>query len=330
MIIRNPSFLLFLLLIPVVFYRIKTRIKPGALHYPTTMLMRPRPTWRSRLAVFVPYLPVLALVLLILALARPQSGRKETLVRREGIDIVIALDVSTSMLAEDFVIDGKRTNRLEIVKQVTREFMAGRPHDRIGMVIFAAQPYVLSPLTWDHNWVESRLQEITAGMIEDGTAIGTALTAALNRLRASSAQSKVVILLTDGVNNAGQISPELAAEAAQALGIKVYTIGAGSEGPVPYPVQDHWGRTVYQTVELDLDEELLQKIAAVTNGAYFRATNTKSLKQIFQEIDRLERSVIEMPQYQEYIELYPWFLLCALLLLLAETILANTVCRRLP
>lgn len=330
MMIRNPGFLFLLLLIPVVIYQLKTGIKPGVIHYPTLILIKQHPTWRSRSTVLVSYLPVLALILLILALSRPQLGRKETLIRREGIDIVLALDVSTSMMAEDFVIDGQRTNRLEIVKQVTREFMAGRPHDRIGMVVFAAQPYVLSPLTWDHSWVESRLLETSAGMIEDGTAIGTALTAALNRLRDSSAQSKVVILLTDGVNNAGRIQPELAAEAAQALGIKVYTIGAGSQGPVPYPVQDRWGRTIYQTVEIDLDEALMQKIAATTNGAYFRATDTKSLKQIFQEIDRMERSVIEMPHYREYIEVYPWLLLGAVLFLLGETILNNTVFRRLP
>ena len=187
-----------------------------------------------------------ALILIILALARPQVGLKESWERKEGIDLILVLDVSTSMLAEDFEVRGGRRNRLEIVKEVTDNFIQNRRHDRLGIVIFGEKPYILSPLTWDKNFTVTRLAQVQAGMVEDGTAIGSALATAINRLRQSEAESKVVILLTDGVNNAGHIHPLTAAEAAQALGITIYTIGAGSKGPVPYPTTDLWGRKVYR------------------------------------------------------------------------------------
>jgi Ca-activated chloride channel family protein len=219
---------------------------------------------------------------------------------------------------------------LEVVKQVTRDFISRRPNDRIGVVVFAGRPYILGPLTWDHNWIKSRINEIKPGDIEDGTAIGTALTNAVKRLRESRAKSKVVILLTDGNNNAGEIAPEAAADAAKELKVTVYTIGAGSQGLVPYPAIDAWGRKHYQMVEINLDEELLQKIAATTGGRYFRATDTESLKTIFERIDRMEKTRVEMAKYSEYKDLYPYFLFGALGMLLLEGILANTICRRLP
>jgi Ca-activated chloride channel homolog len=331
MIFRNPSFLILLVLVPFLIYWATPVLRKGAVRYSTTDFCREAsPTWKVRWYGSLPWLQVIALVLVIVALARPQIGLKESLVRREGVDIVLTLDVSTSMLAEDFQILGRRQNRLEVVKDVTKDFIAKRPNDRVGIVIFAGRPYILSPLTWDHDWSESRLGEVKAGMVEDGTAIGSALTTAINRLRESKAKSKVVILLTDGMNNAGTIMPEMAAEAAKAMGVTVYTIGAGSKGLVPYPVTDSFGRKGYQRVQIDLDEELLGKIAQTTNGRYFRATDTESLKEIFSRIDKMEKTAIEMHQYQDYQETYPYLLGLALLFFLAELVLSNTIFRRLP
>ncbi len=332
MIFASP---LFLLLTPVIIfiflYTKKKERKKGAVRYPSLTILKKAPvSLRVRLAQQLPWLRLLCLLLLLFALARPQYGLKETIVRQEGIDIVLVLDVSTSMLAEDFIIRGSRKNRLEIVKEVTTDFIAKRPHDRIGLIIFARQPYILSPLTWDHDFCIARLREIEAGMIEDGTAIGSALATAVNRLRTSTAESKVVILLTDGVNNAGVIHPLTAGEAAAALEITVFTIGAGSDQPVPYPVVDPWGRKTYQYVEIGLDEELLRQVAEKTGGQYFHANDTDSLVKIFQQIDKMTTTPLQMPLYREYRELYPYFLLAALFLLGLEIILKNTICRRLP
>jgi Ca-activated chloride channel family protein len=329
MILRSPYYLLLLiLLLPLVWVVANKKRATSTIRYPTTShLQGIKPTWRVKYAPYLPWLPVGAALLLIIALARPQIGMKQMIIRQEGIDIILALDVSTSMLAEDFA---KGQNRLDIVKKVTQEFIAKRPNDRIGMVVFAGRPYILSPLTWDHQWCEQRLTETKTGMIEDGTAIGSALATAVNRLRDSQAKSKVIILLTDGSNNAGSIPPQTAAEAAHALGITIHTIGAGSQGLVPYPVTDEFGHKHYQQVQIDLDENLLKKIAGTTRGQYFRATDSRSLQQIFHRIDRMQKNVIKMPKYLDYKELYPYFLLGAIGLLLAETVLANTVLRRLP
>ncbi|HEY8343572.1 MAG TPA: VWA domain-containing protein [Bacillota bacterium] len=287
-------------------------------------------SWRIRLLPLLPWLQVFALILIILALARPQVGLKESWERKEGIDLILVLDVSTSMLAEDFEVRGGRRNRLEIVKEVTGNFIRNRRHDRLGIVIFGEKPYILSPLTWDKNFTTTRLAQVQAGMVEDGTAIGSALATAINRLRQSEAESKVVILLTDGVNNAGRIHPLTAAEAAQALGITIYTIGAGSKGPVPYPTTDLWGRKVYRNVRIDLDEALLQKIAELTGGRYFPATDTVSLRETFAQIDQMNKTEIQMRHYHEYKDLYPVLLICALTLLLLEEVFRRTVLRRLP
>ncbi|NLY74476.1 MAG: VWA domain-containing protein [Firmicutes bacterium] len=328
---ENPLWLILLIIIPAMIYRLKSGAFQGAIRYSATAaLSGVQPTWRTRWFRLLPWLTIGAVFLMALALARPRIGLGKSLIRKEGIDIILTLDVSTSMLAEDFKSGGKRINRLEIVKQVTREFIAKRPNDRIGVVVFAGRPYILAPLTWDHDWINNRINELKIGDIEDGTAIGTALTNAVKRLHESEAESKVVILLTDGNNNAGEISPETAAQAAKELGVTVYTIGAGSRGLVPYPVIDAWGQKRYQMVEINLDEELLQKIADTTGGRYFRATDTESLKTIFQRIDRMEKTEVEMAKYSEYRDLYPYFLMAALGLLLLEAVLANTVCRRLP
>jgi Ca-activated chloride channel family protein len=316
---------------PVLLYFLKRRVQPGALFYSdTTACSQVAPTWKVRGLAALPWLVAIALMILILGLARPQLGLKQSQVRREGIDIVLAIDTSTSMLAEDFRGGGSLTNRMEVVKKVAGDFIQRRPNDRTGIVIFAGKPYILAPISWDHDWSTSRLKEVKAGMIEDGTAIGSGLAAAVNRLRDSKAKSKVIILLTDGMNNAGQITPEAAAEAAKSMGVIVYTIGAGSKGNVPYPVVDQYGNKSYQLMKVDLDEALLQKIATTTGGRYFRATDAQSLNLIFNRIDKLAKTLMEMPHYQEYLDLYPYFLVTGLILLLIETILANTILRRLP
>jgi Ca-activated chloride channel family protein len=328
MVLQNPYYLLLLLFTPLAWVFLIKRRPVRAIRYSATChLENIKPTWRVRYFPYLPWLTLGAAVLVIIALARPQIGLKQFLVRQEGVDLILTLDVSTSMLAEDFA---RGQNRLDIVKKVTKKFVAKRPNDRIGMVIFAGRPYLLSPLTWDHDWCSQRLAEIKTGIIEDGTAIGPALTTAVNRLRESEAKSRVIILLTDGSNNAGGIQPRTAAAAAKALGITIYTIGAGSHGLVPYPVVDQYGNKHYQNVRIDLDENLLQDIAQTTKGQYFRATDTPSLQKIFRRIDRMQKTVIEMPKYLDYKELYPYFLLAALLLLLAEALLTNTVLRRLP
>lgn len=313
MIFRDP--LLLLLLIPLAFlvYFNRRWNQPGAIRYSDTSVCAGMESgWKSHGMKYLPWLAVTALALVTIALARPQVGLKEFQIRKEGIDIILTLDASGSMTGQDFVIAGTRTSRYAVVKKVAQDFIAKRPNDRIGIVIFAGHPYILAPLTWDHGWIESRLEESEAGAIDNSTAIGSALATSLNRLKESQAKSKVIILLTDGENNAGSIMPEAAAQAAKALKIKVYTIGAGSEQYA------------------QLDEGSLQKIASITGGKYFRATDTQSLTAIFAQINKLQKSVIEMPHYREYLDLYPYFLLVALLLFITEAVLANTVLRRLP
>jgi Ca-activated chloride channel family protein len=273
---------------------------------------------------------VAVLVLVVLGLMRMRSPVEGTEIRTEGVDIVLAVDCSGSMLAEDFTIGGKRYNRLAAVKDVVKEFVRGRHRDRIGMIAFAGRAYTVCPPTLDYSWLLEQAQRVRIGMIEDGTAVGSALTAALARLKDSEAASKIVILLTDGRSNAGSVDPETAAAAAKALGVKVYTIGAGTKGLAPYPVKDFFGNTVYQQVPGDLDEESLNSIAETTGGRYYRATDTGSLRAIYAEIDRLETTPITEKGYNEYRELFPLFVVPALLLLILEAVLANTVFTKLP
>jgi len=213
---------------------------------------------------------------------------------------------------------------------VVKEFVAARPEDRIGLVLFSARPYTQCPLTLDHGWLLQNLDRAKVGMIEDGTAIGSGLATAVNRLRASTTKSKFVVLLTDGQQNAGRITPETAAEAAATLGIKVYTVGAGTRGLAPFPMQDMFGNRVYRPVQVDIDEKTLEKVAEATHGRYFRATDTKSLRDIYAEIDRAEKTPFEAPQFIDYRELYPWLVWPALALVLAEVALGETLLRKLP
>ena len=331
MIIRDPFLLLLVLLIPLLIYFYLRGKNRGSIKFSTLENAKGSPkSWALWARHGLIALRCLAIFLLVVALARPQSGKEETKVASEGIDIVMAIDVSGSMLAEDFQVNGRRRNRLFVVKDVVNDFIAKRPNDRIGIVVFAGRPYTHSPLTLDHGWLLGNLDRIEIGMLEDGTAVGSALATALNRLRESEAKSKIVVLLTDGINNAGKVEPETAAEAAKALGIKVYTIGAGTKGEVPYPTTNMFGRKVYRLVRIEIDEDSLRGVAGKTGGKYFRATDTNSLRQVYEEIDRLEKTEIETLRYLDYRDLYPQLLIVALILILIELILANTRLRTVP
>lgn len=328
----HPWLLLLLLALPLVALFEGGRGAAPAVLYsslrPIMALGKPR---RSRFGGLLMSLLLLALAFLIVALARPQLGRTYSQVQASGIDIMLALDVSGSMIAEDFTIGGERASRLDVVKQVTQKFIDARPNDRIGMVAFAARPYLVSPLTLDHGWLLQNLERVKLGLVEDGTAIGSAIASCTNRLiERKDSKSRIVVLLTDGDNNAGKISPLTAAEAARAMGVKVYTIGAGTRGYAPIPVRDIFGRKVYQNVKVDVDEDTLKKIADGTNAKFYRATDTKSLTQIYDQIDQLEKSTVEMKQFTQYRDLFPWLLGAGLSLLALQAVLAQTVGSRLP
>ena len=247
-----------------------------------------------------------------------------------GFEIVIAIDVSGSMRALDFELDGKQVDRLTAVRSVVMDFVEARQGDRIGLLAFAGRPYLVSPLTLDHDWLLQNLERLQIGLVEDGTAIGSALAAGTNRLRDREAKSRIVILLTDGVNNAGKISPLMAAEAARALGLKAYTILAGTGGEVPIPVTDRFGRQRVVTARVDVDEGTLAEVAKLTGGRFFRATDTDSLAQIYEEIDAMEKTTAKLEKFERYRELYPWLVLAALGLLALELLLSETRLRRLP
>jgi len=328
----NPQLLFLLLLVPLLAAIRSARGAAPAVVYSSLSALRGlgRPR-RSKMGGATFGLLLLSFIVLILALARPQQGRTLTHVEASGIDIMLAIDVSRSMLAEDFTIGRERANRLEAVKQVTEKFIQARPNDRIGIVAFAGQPYLVSPLTLDHDWLLQNLERIRIGLVEDGTAIGSAIASTANRLRDRESKSRIVVLLTDGDNNAGQVSPATAAEAAKALGIKVYAIGAGTRGYAPIPVHNPLtGLTGYQNVKVEVDEETLKQIAKITEAQFYRATDSKSLTQIFEEIDKLEKSTMQLSEYKEVNELFPWFVGIGGALLGLHVLLAQTAWRRLP
>ena len=328
---NDPWFLLLLPLAAALMIYAGMRESAPSVIFPSNKLYSGlRPTLKVRLSRSIILVRIAAISLIVLALCRPQSVIEETKIETEGIDIVLAVDTSTSMLAEDFTLGRKRENRLEVVKDVVKDFISGRHSDRIGIVAFASKAYTVSPLTLDYDWLMNNLERVKIGIIEDGTAIGSGLSASLNRLKDTAAKSKVIILLTDGRNNAGRISPLTAAEAANSLNIKVYTIGAGTKGPAPYPAQDIFGNKVYRSVKIDIDDETLKKIAQKTGAEYFRATDTESLKDIYRQIDELEKTKIEETGYREYKELFHYFLLPGLALLIIEIILSSTILRRVP
>jgi Ca-activated chloride channel family protein len=275
-------------------------------------------------------LPIVAAALMVVGLARPQRTHSRTEVTANGIDIVLGLDVSGSMQALDFTVDNYRVNRIAVVKSVVSKFIDERPNDRIGLIAFAAAPYIVSPLTLDHDWLLQNLERINVGIGDDGTAIGSAIAAAVNHLRTTAAKSKVVILLTDGVNNSGKISPLAAAEAARALGVKVYTIGVGVRGKAPIPVRDEAGRVHVIMANVDVDEKTLQAVANETGGQFYRATDTNSLQKIYEQINRYETSAQTIQKFEHVEELYRWPLLPSLGFLGLGVLLQQTRFRRLP
>ncbi|MEI8235413.1 MAG: VWA domain-containing protein [Verrucomicrobiota bacterium] len=329
----QPWWLLLLLLIPVLaFLKGRRGGAPTIVFSSTEPLRSLGARVQSRAGQFLTGLLFLALALLIVALARPQKGTTLSRVEASGVDILLALDVSGSMQAEDFTIGNRPASRISVVKKVTEEFIEQRPNDRIGILAFAGRPYLVSPLTLDHQWLLQNMDRVKIGLVEDGTAIGSAIAMAANRLRGDkTAKSRVLILLTDGDNNAGRISPATAAEAARAIGARIYTIGAGSDGIARMPTgqRDLFGRMTYQQVE-PLNAEGLKEIAQIGNGQFFRATDTRSLEEIYEQIDKLEKSTFEAKQYRQYHDLFPWFLGAGALLLLVQTVLGQTVWRRLP
>ncbi len=329
--LAEPYWLLLLLLLPL-FAWLKGRLgRESAFLYSSVQLVKGiTGISRSRIGQILLRFRWIVLALCIIALARPQLGEGQATVRASGIDIVVALDLSGSMASEDFKLNGEQVNRLTIAKDVLQKFVRKRVNDRIGVVAFAGRPYVAGPLTLDHEFLSENIERLNLNTIEDGTAIGSALTAALNRLRDLSSKSRIVILMTDGQNNAGQVPPLTAADAAQTLGVKVYTIGVGTRGTAPYPQIDPFGRKVYVQVPVDIDEETLTKIAEKTGGRYYRADSSDTLRGIYADIDRLEKSEAEVKKYQRFRELFPWVVLPALVLLLLEIILGNTVWRKLP
>ena len=266
-----------------------------------------------------------AFALLVVALARPQDVEQNVRTNTEGIDIMLAIDVSGSMLARDF-----KPDRITAAKEVAGSFIADRYGDRIGLVAFAGEAFTQSPLTTDQSTLQTLLARIRSGLIEDGTAIGNGLATAINRLRESDAKSKVIILLTDGVNNQGQIAPMTAAEIAKAQGIRVYTIGVGTEGMAPYPAIDMFGNLTFVNQKVEIDEKVLKAISDMTGGRYFRATDKEKLKAVYDEINQLEKSKIEVMEHISYHELFLTWALAALGLLFAEFLLSNLVLKRIP
>ena len=324
----NPYLLWLLgLLLPIVAYYLYRTMQGGAsIRFSSTAAAQRAPRTLRYWLRHVPFvLRVCALALLIVALARPQNVEEQSRTNAEGIDIMLAMDISSSMLARDFSPD-----RLTAAKEVAGEFIADRYGDRIGLAVFAGETYTQSPLTTDKGTLQTLLARLQSGIIEDGTAIGNGLATAINRLRESDAKSKVIILLTDGVNNRGEIAPLMAAGIAADMGIKVYTIGVGTRGKAPYPAVDMFGNMTFQMMDVEIDEQTLQEIASQTGGRYFRATDRQKLKEIYDEINTLEKSEVEITDLTIYHEQFVALLLLAVALLVAEMLLDKLVLKRIP
>jgi Ca-activated chloride channel family protein len=330
--LASPLWLLLLFVIPLLWWRYRTSLQLQTFRFSSVRVaVRLKPTWAVRFRHFPFYLKMIALVLAIFALARPQSGGRTMERISSGVDIMLAVDTSGSMQALDFELDGKRQNRLQVVKTVVDDFVQKRANDRIGMVVFGTEAYTQCPLTLDHQTLLTLVHQVRIGDAGDTTAIGSALGLSVKRLKDIAAKSKIIILLTDGENNAGQVTPDQAAAAAEALGIKIYTIAAGSRGEVPFPVKDPiWGteRLVYQQVPVD--EESLKRIASVTGGQFFRATDTRELAEIYSTIDSLEKTDIKIKEHMQYDERYFGFLIAAMLLFAVGMVLQDTRLRVLP
>jgi len=324
----NAIWLYGLVLLPfIILWHIKRQSKyVGYVTLSTTSPIGNLTSWRTLIYPWLPVLSALSFISLIFALARPQLSLKEEEVKAEGIDIVMVMDISSSMLAQDF-----KPDRLSVSKEVAKAFIDKRIYDRIGLVVFAGESFTQCPLTTDHRIVKDFLDGLQCGLLEDGTAIGMGLASAVNRVKESEAKSKVIILLTDGVNNSGYIKPMTAAEIAKQLNTKVYTIGVGSRGQALSPVQRRSdGRYIFGMANVEIDERLLNEIAVLTDGKYYRATNEESLQQIYDEIDQLEKTEIEISVFKRYSEEYRPFALMALVLVLIEVLLRMTIFKTMP
>lgn len=324
---RHPVFFFLFLLLPLLRYWRQRRQLHSSLRFSTGQIAkRIAPSWRVRGSRFLTLFQIIVFSLFIISLARPEAVSREREHETKGVDIIIALDISGSMLAEDF----KPENRLAVAKEEAKKFIRGRENDRIGLVVFAREAFTQCPLTLDYDILTGLLKEIQIGMVQDGTAIGMGLATAVNRLRDSDAKSKVIILITDGENNAGKIDPVTAAELARTFGIKVYTIGVGKGGLVPFPINDPLFGKRYVQAKVDIDEFALKRIADVTGGVFFRARDPQSLSEIYSRINELEKSEVKVHEYRSYGELFPDFLIPALLILALELVLRNTVFQRIP
>jgi Ca-activated chloride channel family protein len=321
------AFLLLLLLVPLFYYEIRAKGRRRSLAYSSIDLFvragLEAPVWKRYGRLL---LRVLVLVLIVIGIARPQTGRSESSIRTEGVDIMLVLDTSSSMQAQDF----KPKNRLHAAKEVVKDFISKRVNDRIGLVVFSAQAISQCPLTLDYAVLTELVDQVDFGMLDDGTAIGVALATACNRLKDSEAESRVAVVLTDGRNNTGMVSPLTAAKVAKSLGVKVYTIGVGTTGVAPMPVKDRLFGTRIVRMEVQLDEETLQQIAEVTDGEYFRATDAEELKKIYDRIDELEKTEIETLTFTSYTDKFSFFIIPALCLLFLELVLGESLIREFP
>ena len=323
----NPEFLYILFIIPmiIVWMIFWNKKRESSILWPSSYMIEKNINWKVILKYALWFTRLVALSAIILALARPQTTEVSTeTLSKEGIDIVIAMDVSTSMLAQDF-----KPNRLEAAKQVAHNFISGRHSDRFGLVVYAGESFTQCPLTTDHKVVKNLLKEVKDGLIEDGTAIGMGLATSVSRLKESKAESKVIILLTDGENNSGFIDPMTAVEIAEESKVKVYTIGVGSYGTAPYPTTDLWGRDTHVDIEVKIDEELLINIAEATGGMYFRANSKDKLEKIYEQIESLEKTELEELKFYNHEEKFEIFALIALILLFSELILKYTLLKNI-
>jgi Ca-activated chloride channel family protein len=336
----QPWLLLLLLAIPLLAYWRGKAGPAAALTFSSTAALRSiGKSSAARAGKFLRSLFLLSFAFLVIAMARPQLGKSLTQVEASGIDIMVVLDVSGSMLTKDFTVGGESATRIDAIREVTRKFIEGRPNDRIGIIAFAGRPYVVSPMTLDHDWLIKNLDRVRIGLVEDGTAIGSAIAAAANRLNDKHSKSRVIVLLTDGENNTGKIPPNTAAEAVKALKIKFYAVGAGINGVAPTPVfnpqngkplTDMFGNVVYQNQRVHFNEAGLKEVAKIADGEFFRATDTKSLEQIFGEIDKLEKTTVSVKKYQQYRDLFPGLIMAGCGLFIAQILLAQTIWKKLP
>lgn len=335
----QPWWLTLLLVLPILAYLRGQRGPAAALIFSSTSVLHGLgKSSAARAGKFLRALLFLTLALFVIALARPQLGKSLTQVEASGIDIMLALDVSGSMLIKDFTVGGDSATRVDAVREVTRKFIEERPNDRIGLIAFAGRPYVVSPMTLDHDWLLKNLDRLRVGLVEDGTAIGSGIAASASRLTDKASKSRVLVLLTDGENNAGKIPPNTAAEALKALQIHFYAIGAGINGVAPAPVPDRRGgfitdlagNLMYQNEPVHFNEAGLREVAKIADGKFYRATDTQSLEEIYAEIDKLEKSTVSVKKYQEYRDLFPVCIMTGCGLLIAQMLLSQTLWKKLP